>query len=210
MSDFESDTCLFRRARARGGQDDALMANELTLTAVFTPDKSGWTMAQLAEWPAVVTCEASVDEARELLLDAAREMVASYRDAAAVRRRPRGVDHHRRRGCVTRRALERHLAVHGWALLRERRTPQHLASRVATPAHPCRVIVRFPSVRHELCAGTSGPGASGSLTAGAAEPMLRDGLARTGLRVDVRGPERLPLRHGGFLPPLQPAARTAL
>ena len=57
------------------------MANELTLTAVFTPDKSGWTMAQLAEWPAVVTCGASVDEARELLLDAAREMVASYRDA---------------------------------------------------------------------------------------------------------------------------------
>jgi len=54
---------------------------ELTLTAVFTPDENGWTMAQLAEWPAVVTtCGRTVEEARELLLDAAREMIASYRD----------------------------------------------------------------------------------------------------------------------------------
>jgi predicted RNase H-like HicB family nuclease len=52
----------------------------LTLTAVFTPDENGWTMAQLAEWPAVVTCGRTVEEAREMLLDAAREMVASYRD----------------------------------------------------------------------------------------------------------------------------------
>lgn len=52
----------------------------LTLTAVFTPDENGWTMAQLAEWPAVVTCGPTLDEAREMLLDAAREMSASYRD----------------------------------------------------------------------------------------------------------------------------------
>jgi len=32
------------------------MSSQLTLTAVFTPDEGGWTMAQLAEWPAVVTC----------------------------------------------------------------------------------------------------------------------------------------------------------
>ena len=37
-------------------------------------------MAQLAEWPAVVTCGRTIEEAREMLLDAAREMVASYRD----------------------------------------------------------------------------------------------------------------------------------
>ena len=37
-------------------------------------------MAQLAEWPAVVTCGRTVDEAREMLLDAAREVIASYRD----------------------------------------------------------------------------------------------------------------------------------
>ena len=56
------------------------MADTLTLTAVFTPDEDGWTMAQLAEWPAVVTCGRTVEEAREMLLDAAREMLASYRD----------------------------------------------------------------------------------------------------------------------------------
>ena len=56
------------------------MSDNLTLTAVFTPDEDGWTMAQLAEWPAVVTCGRTVEEAREMLLDAAREMLASYRD----------------------------------------------------------------------------------------------------------------------------------
>jgi len=56
------------------------MAESLTLTAVFTPDEDGWTMAQLAEWPAVVTCGRTVEEAREMLLDAAREMLASFRD----------------------------------------------------------------------------------------------------------------------------------
>jgi predicted RNase H-like HicB family nuclease len=56
------------------------VSEPLTLTAVFTPDEDGWTMAQLAEWPAVVTCGRTVEEARQMLLDAAREMVASYRD----------------------------------------------------------------------------------------------------------------------------------
>ena len=56
------------------------MSESLTLTAVFTPDENGWTMAQLAEWPAVVTCGKSLEEARAMLLDAAREMIASYRE----------------------------------------------------------------------------------------------------------------------------------
>jgi predicted RNase H-like HicB family nuclease len=56
------------------------VSETLTLTAVFTPDENGWTMAQLAEWPAVVTCRRTVEEAREMLLDAAHEMIASYRD----------------------------------------------------------------------------------------------------------------------------------
>jgi predicted RNase H-like HicB family nuclease len=56
------------------------MSDTSTLTAVFTPNENGWTMAQLAEWPAVVTCGRTIEEAREMLLDAAREMVASYRD----------------------------------------------------------------------------------------------------------------------------------
>ncbi len=67
------------------------MPTDLTLTAVFTPDENGWTMAQLAEWPAVVTCGRTVDEAREMLLDAAREMLASYRDEG--REPPIGTGH---------------------------------------------------------------------------------------------------------------------
>jgi len=67
------------------------MAKSLTLTAVFTPDENGWTMAQLAEWPAVVTCGRTVDEAREMLADAAREMMASYR--AEGREPPIGSGH---------------------------------------------------------------------------------------------------------------------
>lgn len=55
------------------------MGDMLTLTAVFTPDEKGWTMAQLAEWPAVVSCGRTVEEARAMLLDAASEMIASYR-----------------------------------------------------------------------------------------------------------------------------------
>ncbi len=62
------------------GHTSVAMSENLTLTAVFTPDEGGWTMAQLAEWPAVVTCGRTVEEAREMLLDAAREMLASYRD----------------------------------------------------------------------------------------------------------------------------------
>lgn len=54
------------------------MTETTTMTAVFTPDENGWIMAQLAEWPAVVTCGHTVEEARAMLLDAAREMLASY------------------------------------------------------------------------------------------------------------------------------------
>ena len=56
------------------------MSESLSLTAVFTPDEDGWTMAQLAEWPAVVMCGESLEEARAMLLDFAREMIASYRE----------------------------------------------------------------------------------------------------------------------------------
>ena len=45
------------------------MSDPLPLTAVFTPDENGWTMAQLAEWPAVVTCAPTVEEARAMLAD---------------------------------------------------------------------------------------------------------------------------------------------
>ncbi len=56
------------------------MGKTLTLMAVFTPDENGWTMARLAKWPAVVTCGRTLEEARTLLEDAAREMIASHCD----------------------------------------------------------------------------------------------------------------------------------
>jgi len=56
------------------------MSEPVTLAAVFTPDDGGWIMAQLAEWPAVGTCARTVEDARAMLLDAAQEMIASYRD----------------------------------------------------------------------------------------------------------------------------------
>ncbi len=68
------------RVSDRRGILTCVAETTLTLTAVFTPDENGWTMAQLAEWPAVMTCGRTVEEAREMLLDAAREMIASYRD----------------------------------------------------------------------------------------------------------------------------------
>lgn len=62
------------------------MSVALTLTAVFTPDEDGWTMAQLAGWPAVMSCGRTLEEAGAMLLDAAREMIASYHDEGASRR----------------------------------------------------------------------------------------------------------------------------
>lgn len=46
---------------------------------MFTPDEDGCVMAQLADWPEVVTRGRGLEEARALLIDAAREMAACYR-----------------------------------------------------------------------------------------------------------------------------------
>lgn len=67
------------------------MDEPLTLTGVFTPDENGWTMAQLAEWPAVISCGRTIEEARAMLADAALEMLASYR--AEGREPPIGSGH---------------------------------------------------------------------------------------------------------------------
>ncbi len=72
-------TMLAVSGAGREGPYFLCMGDSLTLTAVFTPDENGWTMAQLAEWPAVVTCAPTLGEARTLLEDAAREMIDSYR-----------------------------------------------------------------------------------------------------------------------------------
>jgi predicted RNase H-like HicB family nuclease len=55
----------------------------IKLTAVFEPVEDGWVQASLVEWPAVTTCGKTRGEAREMLLDAFREMVLSYTDLNA-------------------------------------------------------------------------------------------------------------------------------
>lgn len=49
-----------------------------TYTGKYTKTESGY-MGQLVEWPEVVTEGATLEECRELLRDALREMVAAYR-----------------------------------------------------------------------------------------------------------------------------------
>jgi predicted RNase H-like HicB family nuclease len=72
---------LAEKAQAKLDAQRSREAGEsVTLTAVFTPDEDGWTTAQFAEWPAVMARARTVEEAREQLLDAARKIVASYRD----------------------------------------------------------------------------------------------------------------------------------
>lgn len=67
------------------------MQESRTFTAVFTPENDGWMTAQLAEWPEVVTCGQSVEDARAMIIDAAREMATSYRDEG--REPPIGTGH---------------------------------------------------------------------------------------------------------------------
>lgn len=52
------------------------MAN--TYTAKYTRISTGY-MGQLVEWPEVVTEGATLEECRELLKDALREMIVAYR-----------------------------------------------------------------------------------------------------------------------------------
>jgi predicted RNase H-like HicB family nuclease len=49
-----------------------------TYTAKYTRISSGY-MGQLVEWPEVITEGKTLDECRELLQDALREMIAAYR-----------------------------------------------------------------------------------------------------------------------------------
>jgi len=54
----------------------------ITLTAVYEPDESGWISARVLEIPGVNTSGRTFDEAREMLADAARELILSYVDEA--------------------------------------------------------------------------------------------------------------------------------
>ena len=50
-----------------------------TFTAKYTKIDSGY-MGQLIEWPEVVTEGSGVEECREMLEDALREMILAYRE----------------------------------------------------------------------------------------------------------------------------------
>lgn len=49
-----------------------------TYTAKYTKIRSGY-MGQLVEWPEVITEGRALEECRELLQDAVREMIQAYR-----------------------------------------------------------------------------------------------------------------------------------
>ena len=58
------------------------MVDRIRLTAVFEPDEDGWINARVLELPGANTCVRSIDEAKEMLADAVRELIASYADEA--------------------------------------------------------------------------------------------------------------------------------
>ena len=51
---------------------------EKNYTAKYTKIKSGY-MGQLVEWPEVITESATIEECRELLRDAVKEMIIAYK-----------------------------------------------------------------------------------------------------------------------------------
>jgi predicted RNase H-like HicB family nuclease len=54
----------------------------IRLTAVFEPGEDGWINARVLELPGANTCARSIEEAKEMLADAVRELLASYADEA--------------------------------------------------------------------------------------------------------------------------------
>jgi len=56
-------------------EDDGMIS---TYTAKYTKIRSGY-MGQLVEWPEVITEGGTLEECREMLQDALREMVLAYR-----------------------------------------------------------------------------------------------------------------------------------
>lgn len=53
------------------------MTTRLSFTAVYEPVEEGWTQARIDELPAVITAAPTLDEAKELLVDALHEYLRS-------------------------------------------------------------------------------------------------------------------------------------
>ena len=56
--------------------------DRIRLTAVFEPGEDGWINARVLELPGANTCARSLAEAKEMLADAVRELIASYAEEA--------------------------------------------------------------------------------------------------------------------------------
>ncbi len=59
------------------------MSVQVSFTAIYEPVEDGWVQARIQELPAVITAGASLDEAKDLLLDALREYLLSLGEAEA-------------------------------------------------------------------------------------------------------------------------------
>lgn len=125
------------------------VSEALTLTAIFTPDEDGWTVAQLAEWPSVVTCgQQSTRRARCSLMQHVR---CSRRLAMRAANRPLAA------GTSSRsRSMSPQLEAS-----RTRASPQRTICRqvaISTPAGPRWAVVAVPQQdatsrrRHVACA----------------------------------------------------------
>jgi predicted RNase H-like HicB family nuclease len=53
------------------------MTAKVALTAIYETVEGGWVQARVKELPAVITAAPTLDEAKELLLDAVREYLLS-------------------------------------------------------------------------------------------------------------------------------------
>jgi predicted RNase H-like HicB family nuclease len=56
--------------------------NRLRLTAILEPGEDGWINARVLEFPGANTCGRTVEEAKDMLADAVRELVASHAEDA--------------------------------------------------------------------------------------------------------------------------------
>lgn len=56
----------------------------MRLTAVYEPVENGWTQGRIAELPAVITAGPSLEETRELLIDALREYLLALGERAGT------------------------------------------------------------------------------------------------------------------------------
>ena len=148
-------------------------------------------MAQLAEWPAVVTCGRTVDEARAMLLDAARE-VASYRGRPSRRSAQRHSSRSRSTPAAEARELERHLRDRGCEPIR--RGADHAIELGARPAGAGAAASRDPDgTARAICRQLGRTPAPAGLALSCQPADLRPSTTRrVGLRVEIRAPPGRP------------------